>query len=240
MKLKLAILFLFSFYYPSSSVTNSGQKATFTVGNRELPLIITNAVEDTLPMFFLFSGDGGWKSFDANLTSELAKYHIPSIGINCNSYFWKKKTPKETASDIAPLLRKYLKLWNKKEPVFSGYSFGAEVMPFVYNQLPPDLMAKVRMVVSLTTGDFSDFEIHLNDMLGFNGKNYPYLVSDEIKKINSVPVIIFWGEKEKAEFASTIKQENIKVYFIAGNHNFTDHKTIVSVIMHSLNKTLTH
>lgn len=204
--------------------------------NNVLPFIITEAKADTLPMLFLFSGDGGWKSFDANLCNELAGHNIPSIGLNSNKYFWEKKTPEQVAAEITPVLRQYLKEWNRKEIIFAGFSFGSEVTPFVYNQLPADLKSKIKIVLCLTPSDFSDFEIHLNDMLGFDGKHYPYVVSTEINKITSTPVICFWGEKEKAEFADTIRQKNVSVYFLPGGHNFTDYKTIVAIVMKAINK----
>ncbi|MEO8146898.1 MAG: AcvB/VirJ family lysyl-phosphatidylglycerol hydrolase [Bacteroidia bacterium] len=205
-----------------------------TPQDNNLPLIITEAKQDTTPLLFLFSGDGGWKPYDQNLCAELAIHNIPCIGLNCNTYFWQRRTPQEVANDIAPVLRSYLNKWQRKEIIMAGFSFGSEVVPFVYNLLPADIKSRVKILLCLTPSDYSDFEIHMKDMLGFNGKSYPYKVSDEINKINSVPVICFWGEKEKADFASTIRQQNVDIYFIPGGHNFTDYKTIVARLMKTL------
>ena len=59
------------------------------------------------------------------------------------------------------VLRHYLAAWHAQRVLMIGYSFGADVLPFVVNRLPPDVRAQVASVSLLGLDAHASFEIHL-------------------------------------------------------------------------------
>src|SRR5881628_1208854 len=87
----------------------------------------------------LLTGDGGWAQTDKGLSEALTKGGIPVVGWNSLRYFLKRRDPDRSAKDLERILRHYLPLWHKERVILIGYSFGADVMPFLASRLPPDL-----------------------------------------------------------------------------------------------------
>lgn len=196
----------------------------------ELPLKIKGAPISSSPMVFYITGDGGWNSFDNKLANEYDANKMPYIALNSFRYFWSKKSPDQLAKDIIPILYKYQKEWNKKEIILIGYSFGAEIIPFLINRLPTDLKGIVKVIVLITPSKTSDFTIHLNDMLTFNGK-YDYDVVAEINKITTPNIFCFFGANETSIFAKSNPQKKLKIYLIKGGHRFSDAKAVMNQVL---------
>jgi type IV secretory pathway VirJ component len=184
-------------------------------------------------LFFHITGDGGWGGFDGKFAEEVKSHKMSLIMLDANKYFWSAKTPELFASDMVPVLSDYLKRWNKKELVLVGFSFGAEVLPFLYNRLPGELKQKVKELVLITPASTSDFTIHLTDMMGFD-HIYDYNVVTEVEKIKATKVLAIFGEKENSTFPSNHQQENCKIAFIKGTHHFTDAHSVLDMIMKEL------
>ena len=117
-------------------------------------------------MAVLLTGDGGWAVTDQGLSEALAKGGIPVVGWNSLRYFLTRKEPDRAARDLERVLRVYLPLWHKEKVILIGYSFGADVMPFLANRLPPDLAAKVSLIVLMGPSGAADFRFHPTEWLG--------------------------------------------------------------------------
>ena len=61
--------------------------------------------------------------------------------------------------------------WNHTSVVLIGYSRGADVMPFMANRLPADLLAKTPLVALLGLEKSVNFEIHPSDLFDMKHKN---------------------------------------------------------------------
>jgi type IV secretory pathway VirJ component len=199
---------------------------------KEIPLILEK-FDSTKYLVFHITGDGGWRGFDIKLADEFKAQRMSYIYLNALKYFWKTKTPAQLADDIIPVLRNYLKKWDKKELILVGFSFGAEIIPFLYTRLPEDLKQKVKLLVIITPASTSDFTIHLTDMMGVDHK-YAYDVVKEVDKIKTTKVLALFGEKEESTFPANHKQENCKMTFIKGSHHFTDGKAVILKILNEL------
>src|SRR5438270_3071624 len=79
----------------------------------------------------LLSGDGGWAVTDRGIAERLTQGGIPVVGWNALRYFIRRKKPDRVARDLERVLRTYLPLWHKEKVILIGYSFGADVMPFL-------------------------------------------------------------------------------------------------------------
>lgn len=186
-----------------------------------LPIIMNLAGNNSNPeMAFFISGDGGWTDFDDSIAKELARSGISSIGLDAQKYFWNQKTPEQTAADVSKILSYYSRLWNKTEIRMVGYSFGADVMPFIVKRLPENLKSQMKSVTMLSPSETSDFEIHVADMLGIGGSSKSYNVISETKSLKEVKTVCVFGDKEDSATAKNFKTDGLAVKFLEGNHHF--------------------
>jgi type IV secretory pathway VirJ component len=186
----------------------------------DLPVIISKAKTDKEDKFVLFiSGDGGWNSFSQKLVESYTSNGFNVIGLNSFKYFWKKKTPQETANDIAGLLNTYSSEWHKQKIIICGFSFGADVAPFIYTRLPQALKNKIILTQLISPSSSTDFEIHVMDMLGSNNAVRSMDIAAEVKLID-VPVICYYGKQETEKALTTIKKPNFKLVILNGDHHY--------------------
>ena len=145
-------------------------------------------------MALLMTGDGGWAGLDQELAARLAAEGVPTVGLNSLKYFWTERTPQETTQDVARIISHYLAAWNKQRVLLVGYSFGADVLPFVVNRLPPDLRARVATVNLLGIDSNASFEIKIAGWVGQDDSGPP--TKPELSAIAGVPVLCIYGEGE--------------------------------------------
>lgn len=200
-----------------------------------LPLAVTQAITDmSKPMVLFISGDGGWTGLDQQICDSLAAKHVPTVGLNSQPYFWNKKTPEQTVADLEPVIRYYLSAWGKTKFVLAGYSFGANIAPFIANRLSIDLKGKLERLVLLSSDPKGDFEIHVAGMLGSSGG--PYDVATELRSMRNAPVLCVSGEKEDDLMQSALHgMEDIHFEKLPGSHNYDgDAEKVAKVILKDL------
>jgi type IV secretory pathway VirJ component len=183
-----------------------------------LPVQAYYAADTTKPLLFYISGDGGLNKFSTSLMLSFLNQGYATVALDARTYFWKKKNPQQAANDVNALLHQYLKNWHRKSYIFMGYSFGADVSPFIYNRLQKDIQDRARDIVLLSPSTTTDFEIHVTDMLGF-GKSNGVSVTAEINKINK-PVLFVYGRDEKDIPAQQVTIRNKQLLILDGGHHF--------------------
>ena len=141
------------------------------------------------------TGDGGWAGLDKGVAGRFAERGIATIGFDSRRYFWHKKSPEQSARDVERVLRHYLATWKKTEVMLVGYSFGADVLPFIANRLPLDLRSRLTTITLLGPEPGTSFEVHLMDWLpGVGSGGLP--VQPEIQALGNLPVLCVYGEGE--------------------------------------------
>ena len=183
------------------------------------------------PMALLFSGDGGWFGFEQTIADKLGAYGIPTIGIDTKKYFWNRKTPERTASDMAEILNYFGKEWGKTRFFIIGYSQGAEIVPFLVTLFPENLRSNVLSAVMLSPETSTDFEIHISNMLGLGSRQNTYNVIEEIKKLQKVTTICIFGENEKTPVPGLLKGTSVKILIIPGDHHYKSNTELIVRIM---------
>src|SRR5664280_537196 len=189
---------------------------------KNIPVVLTNSrIEDRkAPIALVVSGDGGWYSFEQLISDNMAKQGIPTIGLDSKKYFWKRRTPEETASDMDKVLNYYGKLWGRDKFVLIGYSLGAEIVPFIVNRLPEETKSRIESVVLLSPATTTDFEIHISNMLGMGNRQNVYHTIDEIIKAQSIPTLIIFGDGEKTEIPALLSKTSVVIRKIPGDHHY--------------------
>ncbi len=152
------------------------------------------------------------------------------LGIDTKKYFWNRKTPEKTASDITRLLTYYGKEWNKSRFMIVGYSLGAEIVPFVFSRLPDELKSRVGSIVMLSPASNTDFEVHITDMLGLGNKRNTYDVIAEISAIKTRQIIIY-GENEKTSVPDLLKSTQVEIVRIPGDHHYKNNTALIVQVM---------
>ncbi|HYM42479.1 MAG TPA: AcvB/VirJ family lysyl-phosphatidylglycerol hydrolase [Steroidobacteraceae bacterium] len=159
----------------------------------DLPVTEVPASGAADELALLLTGDGGWAGLDQELAARLAAGGVPTAGLNSLKYFWTRRTPDETARDVARLMRHYLAAWGKQRVLLIGYSFGADVLPFVVNRLPQDLRARVASVSLLGIDSNAAFEVTISDWVGSGAGP---ATRPELSSLGATPVLCLYGEGE--------------------------------------------
>ena len=194
----------------------------------KLPLKEWNSTSDK-PLIFYVSGDGGYTSFSENICNEINKAGYKITALNSKSYFDDQKTPEQTTSDIVAYLNTEFSKRKNQQLVLAGYSFGADIVPFVVNNLPDSIKKKLISVVLLSPSKSTDFETHFWDMLGGARKGNRDVVA-EINKLGSVKTAIIL--ETEADFpANNIKLKDSGFYKLGGGHHFEGNTNEVVKIM---------
>jgi type IV secretory pathway VirJ component len=168
------------------------------------------------------TGDGGWGVTDRGLARELAARGIPVVGLNSLRYFWKARSPDETAGDVTSILRHFLQVWHKTQIVLVGYSFGADALPFVISRLPADLRERVALVVFLGLGATAEFEFHIGSWVGGkSGKTFPVL--PEVEKLRGTPMLCFYGRNDSDTLCRDIDSTLVRGVVQDGGHRIGSH-----------------
>ena len=189
------------------------------LGLVELPV----AEASSAPMVVFMSGDGGWAALDKGLSAELQRHGMPVVGWSSLSYYWKKKTPDQATADLVRILTEYQSRWGRQRWLLVGFSFGAEIVPFVINRLPPAYRNSLVGAVMLSPSTASDFEIHVSDMV-VHDKAGSYPTLPEVKAIKSLPLLCVQGADDDSpvKLCPHLQQPNVTTVTLPGSHHFDD------------------
>lgn len=181
--------------------------------------IPANRASNTLTLFY--SGDGGWRDLDRAVAGEMAKAGFPIAGIDVLRYFWQAKTPEQTASDLSASMAYYRKQQGVQKFVLAGYSFGADILPAVYNLLPPSDQQAVELLVLLAVAEYADFEIHVSGWLGQASNEQP--LTPELAKIPSNKLLCVYGREEKDHRGCRgLENSAAELLELPGGHHFDE------------------
>ncbi len=183
------------------------------------------------PLVFYISGDGGFNRFSNELCASINKEGFDVTGMDSKTYFWSKKTPEQTAEDISDFLSKKIAGRPNQQIVLIGYSFGADVLPFVINRLPKNIADKVKVSFLLASSGSTDFVIHIADLFG-SGKRRGMDVLPEVNKISNHKIVILNSSDEKNLDAAKVTTKNHVTEVLPGGHHFDgDISEIVNAIL---------
>jgi type IV secretory pathway VirJ component len=196
----------------------------------DLPVLEVHASGSAPEFALLLTGDGGWAGLDQELAARLAASGVPSVALNSLKYFWSARSPDETARDVARVLQHYLTAWNKQRVLLIGYSFGADVLPFVVNRLPAQLRQRVASVSLLGIDGNASFEVHVADWVGGDNDGPP--TRPEVAALSQVPVLCIYGEGEADSICPGLPPSAVVREEIGKGHHFSgDYATLAERIL---------
>ncbi|HEY1492692.1 MAG TPA: AcvB/VirJ family lysyl-phosphatidylglycerol hydrolase [Steroidobacteraceae bacterium] len=203
-------------YARLSTRTQPAVAATADIGGLPLQEVHASGAGDEFAL--LLTGDGGWAGLDQELAARLAAAGVPTVGLNSLKYFWSPRTPEQTAQDVTRILRHYLSQWDKQRVLLVGYSFGADVLPFVVNRLPADLRQRVASVSLLGIDANASFEVRVSDWVGSD--NGGPATQPELARITRLPVLCLYGAGEKDSICPGLPQGVATREQVGTGHHF--------------------
>ena len=200
---------------------------------QDLPLIVMPSDQSApdQPMVLLLTGDGGWKGFDIRLCQQLHDKHIPVVALNSLKYFWTKKDPDQTTQVLENLLKRYMERWHKKTFILAGFSFGADVVPFVVNRMDGQLLDSCLGVSLFSPGLSTDFEIHISQMLSEHHQ-WKYSVVQEIERMRPMNMLCVFGTEEHEFPVDVLQKRHADVVYLAGGHHYeNNHDDVAAIVL---------
>ena len=189
-------------------------------GLSALPLIELPARNPNGLMAIVLSGDGGWRDLDKTIAEELQSRGVSVVGWDSVRYFWQKKTPELTAADLTAVIQTYGEKWHAKSVALVGYSFGADVLPFVYNDLATSIKQRIAQISLLGFANAADWEIQVAGWLGAAPSSEAVPVATAIEHVPTKLVQCFYGGEETDTFCNTLSSRGVEVIKTTGGHHF--------------------
>ncbi len=169
-------------------------------------------------MAVMVTGDGGWAEIDKRVSARLAAEGVPVVGWSSLKYYWTPRTPETAAGDLARILERYGRLWSKHRFLLVGYSFGADVLPFLVSRLPAELRSRVALVSLLGLSERASFEFRVAGWLGVETGRYPTV--PELARLDTTPVLCLRGEDESDSACRLLRGATARVVTLPGGHHF--------------------
>ena len=179
-------------------------------------------------MAVFLSGDGGWRDIDKTIGGKLQSLGVSVVGWDSLRYFWRKKSPEETAADLAATLRVYGAKWGADRIALIGFSFGADVLPFVYDRLPPEIRQRVALVTLLSASRAADWQIRVIGWLGAAPSAAATPLAPAIAKMPPKILQCFYGDQDTNSSCAALIGSGAEVIEKKGLHHFDGNYDLIA------------
>jgi type IV secretory pathway VirJ component len=185
-----------------------------------LPLVELPAPNPSPLMAIVLSGDGGWRDLDKTIAEDLRSSGVSVVGLDSLRYFWEKKSPEQTTADVATVIDDFTAKWGATKVALIGYSFGADVLPFVYDRLPAGVKGRVVLVSLLGCASAADWEIHVTGWLGAPPSTAATPIVPAILSVPGALIQCFYGEDERDTVCPSLEARGAEIIRTKGSHHF--------------------
>ena len=192
-------------------------------GVSDLPLVEVPARERRSKVIaILYSGDGGWRDLDRSLAGVLSAKGMSVVGVDVLRYYWRTRQPDSAARDLARIVHSYKRRWGGDKVVLIGFSFGANVIPFIVNRLPADVRSDVRLITLLSPERTTAFEVSPAGWVG-KASDATIPIEPELKSLSTIRLQCVYGEDEAQDSLCTLPgAAGFELVRKPGGHHF-DH-----------------
>lgn len=211
--------------------------ATGAASVADLPLepMPVEPPSDTFVVFY--SGDGGWRDLDKDVAAVFQEQGIPVVGVDVLRYFWKEQSPDASARDLSRIIRAYSEEWNASSVILIGFSFGADVLPFLATRLPAEDQAQIRQMTLLGLSDHADFEVTVSNWLANRKTPLARQTLPEIRRLPPQKIQCIYGEKDEDNACRKLVEIGVEVVKTPGGHHFgKDYPALARLILAGLEK----
>ena len=194
----------------------------------DLPLTETSTPGAPATQYFaiVYSGDGGWAGLDRKMAAEFARRGVPVVGLDSLAYFWRSRPPASAAVDLGRIIQRYGTRWNRPRALLVGYSFGADVLPFITADLPPASRSHVARLSLIGLSPKADFQFHFASWLNVSSSAALPTVP-RIDTLRGLPLQCIRGIAESASACPAIAPGRAQQIAIPGNHYFNGNAALL-------------
>ena len=117
--------------------------------------------------------------------------------------------------------------------ILIGYSFGADILPFAYNRLPPVEQEHVHRLSLLALSGSADFEIHVSGWLGVDSKSDDTRpTAPELARLPPGLVQCFYGADDADSACQLPELKGAELIRTEGGHHFDgNYEALANAIM---------
>jgi len=170
------------------------------------------------PLVVLLTGDGGWAAIDKAISAALVERGIPVVGVNSLRFYWTARSADEAAADVARVIEHYSLALSKSRVVLIGYSFGADVVPFVANRLPAHPRSMLDQVVLIGPSQLATFEVKFREWIpGLTPKGEP--LAPELAKLDAGKILCLYGADETRSSCPALAAAGARTEKIGTGHH---------------------
>ena len=195
-----------------------------------LPLTMTepDRPDPAAPLVVLYSGDGGWAGLDRKLAAQFAVRGYETAGISSLQYFWKERQPAEAARDLQRLIAERA---GARGILLVGYSFGADVLPFIYEALSPATRARIVGLDLLGVATTADFEFHLTSWADVPSSEAK-ATGPVLDRLEGTAILCIRGKEEAQSACPAVRNPAVRQIVLPGDHHFdNDAKAVVDALI---------
>jgi type IV secretory pathway VirJ component len=185
-----------------------------------LPLVELPASSQSHLMAIFLSGDGGWRDIDKTIAENLQALGVSVVGWDSVRYFWRKKTPEQAAADLSAVILAYSAKWHSDNVALIGFSFGADVLPFLYDRLRPTIKPSIKLISLLSLGGSADWEIRVLGWLGAAPSAEATPLGPAIQPISGKLIQCFYGDQDTGSYCPELVERGAEVIEKKGIHHF--------------------
>jgi type IV secretory pathway VirJ component len=199
---------------------------------KDLPITEVRAAHAGDTMAVIYSGDGGWRDIDKQMAHVLAVQGVPVVGVDSLRYFWHRKEPDTLARDLERIVRYYGAAWGTGRVLLVGYSFGADVLPFIVSRLSPEICNRVEQVSLLGLSPDAAFEFHVTDWLPGLPAGETKPVLPELLRLDLRRVQCVYGADETDTLCRAPELAGAEIIGTTGGHHFDgDYRALAARVM---------
>ena len=164
----------------------------------DLPLVEVPARgRDAATLAIFLTGDGGWADLDRKIAGVLADHGVGVVGLDSRAYLKQRRSPVQTAADVARVARAYTARWGARRLVLIGYSRGATMLPFVATRLDADLRQRTALLAMLGLERTANFQFHWIDVVRDVSRADDLPVAPELERLRGQRMMCVYGTDEK-------------------------------------------
>ncbi|OCG36684.1 hypothetical protein A9G26_03555 [Gilliamella sp. Bim1-2] len=199
----------------------------------ELPATSKEVHPKTVTLYY--SGDGGWRDLDKVSAEYMAAHGYPVVGVDALKLFWQHRSVERSAKDLAYLMQQYREKWGITHFVLTGYSFGGDILPALYNRLSTTDQNSVQAIVMIAFSKNANFEIEISGWLGQAGNEMK--TGPEVNNIPASKLFCIYGEEEKDDTGCLQPEMKGESFKLPGGHHFDeDYQHLGQIIMDAIDK----
>ncbi|HSX60201.1 MAG TPA: AcvB/VirJ family lysyl-phosphatidylglycerol hydrolase [Tahibacter sp.] len=167
----------------------------------------------------VLTGDGGWAGLDQGVADALAADGVRVIGFSTLKFFWKQRTPDEAAAAVARVVGHYAARNPDARFALVGYSFGASLVPVVFNRLPEAARGMIDLQFMISPDDEAVFEIKVGDWFGGAQHDGALPIAPELAKATT-PAVCLHGADEDDSPCPKLAGDKVTSLDLPGGHHY--------------------